>query len=471
MFLRPHHFQASHRYQTDLGRRNHKWDLHYNWGLRSIELDLEALANNRIVIHSLEARFRDGTAVVVRNDVKLPSLDLRPIFQTAAAPTAKTVMIYLAVPALYVGRRNTTDQRERDCRYYADAIDYEDENTGGNPQLIPVRLLNLQLLVSGQDQTGLEVLPIARVERSAQQGGTPQLDVTYIPPLLACDAWSPLQSGILRDVYDRIDKKIDWLVQKIARQGITFDRHAPGDILVLKQLRELNEAHATLGVYLFAKGMHPLWVFLELSRVVGQLAIFGGTRQTPDLPPYNHDDLGTSFATIKRHLDVLFDIVEEPEYKERPFIGAALRMQVVLEPAWLSPSWQMFIGVQSELEPAQIVELLTRPGQMDMKVGSSERVDALFRQGAAGLRFVPVSPPPQALPRVAGQIYFQVMPDPKDPEWQSVQRTLTLAVRLNETRIVGTIQNQRRLTVKTGVKNVTMQFSLYVLPKEASSGP
>ncbi len=461
MFLRPHHFQASQRHLADLGRRNAKWDVHYNWGLHSIHLDEEALANHRLVIHALEARLRDGTPVVVPQDGTLEPLDVRAAFQETGK---RSFLAYLAVPALYMGRRNASLERQRDCRYYQATLDCEDENTGGNPQAVPVRHLNLSLLAEHHDQTGFEVLPLVRIEKSAQAEGTPQIDVAFMPPLLSCDAWKPLTDGLLRTVCDRIEKKIDWLVQQISSQGITFDRHAPGDTLILRQLQQLNEAQSLLKIGLFVPGVHPLWAFTELSRVVGQLAIFGATRRTPDLPHYNHDDLGTCFALLKQQLDAQLDILVEPEYKERPFIGAALRMQVALEPSWFAESWQVFIGVQSLLEPEQCVTMLTKPGQLDMKVGSSDRVEALFRQGSSGLRFVHVAVPPQALPKIAGQVYFQVAWDPKDPEWQNVQKTLTLALRLNEKLLVGSIQNQRRLTVKAGIKNVTMQFTLYVLP-------
>jgi len=42
---------------------------------------------------------------------------------------------------------------------------------------------------------------------------------------------------------------------------------------------------------------------------------------------------------VKAYLDDLLDLVVEPAYKERPFVGAGLRMQVSLEPAWVEPGW------------------------------------------------------------------------------------------------------------------------------------
>ncbi len=460
MFLRPHHYQAAQRYFADLGRRNHKWDHHYDWGLHALDLDLEALANQRLVIHSLEARLRDGTAVAVPADGNLPEQDLRgPLRDSQGKP----LLVYLAVPAFQSGQRNTSSPRTADFRYYLEPADLEDENSGANQQNITFRLLNVQLLIGNQDQAGYEVLPIARIQRSATAEGTPELDASFIPPLLACDAWRPLGEGYLQAVFERLVKKCDWLIERIEAQGVTFERQAPGDALLLKQVQQLNEARLVMEMLASTAGVHPLQAYLELSRILGKLAIFGASRRAPDLPRYDHDDLGTCFAELKRHLDALLDLVVEPEYKERDFVGAGLRMQVSLEPAWLGPAWQLYIGVKSLLEPDECVSLLTRPGRLDMKVGSAEHVESLFRQGAKGLRFVPSPTPPLALPR--GLVYFQVIPDPKDPEWVNVQRTLSLALRLNENLIVGSIQNHRRLTIKSGVKNVTMQFSLFALPE------
>jgi type VI secretion system protein ImpJ len=142
-------------------------------------------------------------------------------------------------------------------------------------------------------------------------------------------------------------------------------------------------------------------------------------------------------------------------------------MQVSLEPAWLEAVWQMYIGVQSPLETDECIRLLTRPGQLDMKVGSSDRVDTLFRLGQAGLKFAHTPRPPRSLPALPGQIYFQVSRDAPGGEWQNVQRSLTLAIRLNESLIAGNIQGQRVLTIKSGGQTTTLQFTLYVVGQES----
>src|SRR5947209_15894977 len=303
MFLRPHHFQAAQRHSSHLTHTSAKWDLHYNWGLRSVELDQEALANHRLVIRSLQARLRDGTLVSVPEDGTLPALDLRPGLETGNAFT-----VLLAVPVLSVGRANvsrTTDGKSG--RYLLDMQELEDENTGINPQPVQVRLLNLHLLLSDQDQSGYEVLPVARVEKSSRADNAPQLDLTYIPPVLACDAWQPLAAGILQSVYDRIGRLMKDKAQQVVARGISLDSQAQGDAVILARLRAYNEAYALLGVLAFAQGVHPLPAYLELCRLVGQLAVFGETAVTPDLPAYDHDDLGGCFYRVRMYIDELLD--------------------------------------------------------------------------------------------------------------------------------------------------------------------
>jgi type VI secretion system protein ImpJ len=459
MFLRPHHFQMAQRNWAAMAARGDKWDAHYNWGLRSIDLDLDALANYRCVVRSLQARLRDGTQVLIPEDAVLTPVELKNAFERTGSVT-----VFVGVPSLHLGRANVQSGEGVDgARFLVDTQELEDENTGINPQPIQVRLLNVKLLLSTQDHAGYEVLPICRIEKSAVAEATPQLDEAFFPSLLACEAWRPLQAGILHNIYDRIGKKIELLAGQVTSRGITFDSHSQGDAHILAQLRQLNEAYAVLSTLGSAQGVHPFWLYLELCRLVGQMAIFGESRRVPDLPHYDHDDLGGCFYRLKQLIDGLLNVFVEPDYKERPFTGAGMRMQVALEPTWLESVWDLYIGVRSELDSEDCVKLLTRPGQLDMKIGSSERVDNIFRLGHAGLRFAYAPNPPRVLPSVPGQIYLQINRDSPGGEWANVQRSLTLAIRLNENLIAGNIQGQKVLTIRTGSQTTTMQFTLYVV--------
>src|SRR5229473_1685870 len=130
MFLRPQHLQTAERYGSHLSHEDEKWDLHHNCGLRSIDLDLDALANHRLVIRSLKARMRDGTLVSVPEDGVLPARDLQGAFERES-----NVTVLLAVPVLNLGKSNVaSDGPAEGARYLVDTQELEDENTGINPQ-------------------------------------------------------------------------------------------------------------------------------------------------------------------------------------------------------------------------------------------------------------------------------------------------------------------------------------------------
>jgi type VI secretion system protein ImpJ len=457
MFLGPHHLQAAQRYSSEQLHRSSQFDQHNNWGLRSIDIDNEALANHRLVVRALQIRLRDGTIVTVPEDGELPEINLKTAFASDSQVT-----IYLAVPLVHLGRANLAGERPIEGgRYLVDALELEDENTGLNPQPVEVRRLNLQLLLSTQDHAGFEVLPIASFERSAGADATPKLHLPYIPPVVGCDAWEPLRIEVLQAIFDRIGRKIEILSDMVLSRGISLETQSQGDALIVNHLRVLNEAYALLTVLAFAQGVHPLTAYYELCRLVGQLAFFGQTRRTPDLPRYDHDDLGRCFYTVKKNLDSLLYDVKEPDYKSRPFEGAGKRMQVALEPAWLESVWQMFVGVRSPLKADECISLLTK-GQLDMKIGSSDKVDRIFQMGAMGLKFTHTPTPPRALPNVAGMVYFQVSRESE--EWENVRKSLTLAIRLNELKIAGNIQGQRVLTIqRADGQPTTMEFTLFVV--------
>jgi type VI secretion system protein ImpJ len=461
MFLVPQQFQAERRYQEHIAHRSAKCDVHHNWGVRTIEIDEIALGNHRLVVRQLRARLRDGTLVATPEDGVLPVLDLKPGFEKS-----NQVTVYLAVPVLRLGRTNLAAGADAHAaRYLSDVVEVEDENAGGNLQRVKVRLLNIRLLLSTEDQTGFETIPIARLERAVRAESAPVLDETFFPAALSCDAWKPLQEGVLQSLYDRIGKKIDILAEQVVSRNLTLDSQGAGDRTVLFQLSILNEAYSLLGVLAFTVGVHPYTAYLELARMLGQLSVFGPTRRPPQVPCYDHDDLGGCFYRVKQHLEALLGVVVEPEYKERPFEGSGLRMQVALEPAWVEPIWQLFVGVRSRLDPEACIALLTRAGQLDMKIGSADRVDAIFRLGLAGLHFEYAARPPRWLPVQPGLIYFQISREAVDEEWQNVQKSLTLAMRLNESLISGNIQGQQTLSIRTGGQSTTLQFTLYVAPR------
>ncbi len=464
MFLRPHHLQAADRYSARVLAQNVRLDQWHSWGFRKCLIDPEALGGFRLVVRELEARFRDGSTVLLPDDAPIPDLDLKPAFADRTS-----LDVFLALPKWRPGQPNLqTANSTAPARYRAAPLPVEDENTGVNPQPVPFRTPAVRILLGDDDRAGYEVLPLCRLEKSERAEATPRLATGFIPPVLACDAWPALQADLLQQVFFRLNKKIEVLAAQVTSRGISFDSHTPGDARRMHQLAYMNEGHAVLGHVAFTPGVHPEAAYLEMCRLVGRLAIFGQDARPPALPRYDHDDLGGCFWKLKVYLDALLGEVEEPAYQERPFVGAGLRMQVALEPTWLETGWQMFLGVRSSVTTEDCVKMLTRPERLGMKIGSSDRVDTIFTKGQEGLRFTPCPRPPRDLPSPAAgppsMTYFEVSRESSTNEWAHVAKAKTLAIRVQEQDVIGSIDGQRTLTIRTAGQTNTFTFTLYLVP-------
>jgi type VI secretion system protein ImpJ len=478
LFLRPQHFQAADRYWSEVIETSQQWDHPYHYGIHAIEISKEALANHQFQIHTLQARMRDGTLVAMdagnepdRVDLKEKlaevadiQLDLEEAFESES-----TVRVYLAVPKLQLGRANVGRVGEDD---HTRTIEYElptqDESGGGSDQTVQVKRLNAKLLVSTQDLSGYELLPIAQIKRASEDRAVPRMDPEYIPPVLSTAAWSGLGRDIVRAISDVIGQKIEVLSQQVINRGIGLESRDPGDLDRILMLTQLNVAYGTLAVVAGARGVHPLTAYTELCRIVGQLSIFGPNRRTTDIPPYDHEDLGRIFRYIRGRIEQLIAAVRDYEFEQRYFVGVGMGMQVTLEPKWFNSDWQWYIGVnKGDLVEQECRDLLS-PGQLDWKFGSSRQVEILFKHRAEGLNLLPVDRLIRALPARHDWIYYEV--DRKDsPAWRDVQETQTLAMRLKDSLIVNgdRLQGERQLVVSVRGKRAPLQFALFAVPSKS----
>ncbi len=166
MFLKPHHFQAADRYMRERIRESEDWLHPHDWGLRSVDLDADAIGNFLVVLRGCQARFKDGTTVTIPDEVTIDPLELR-----SALANKPEVTLFLAVPTIQAGRENVTQARTGDGpRYFLSSIESADENTGGDEEPLEFRNIHVRLLLSDLDTTGYEVLPIARISRLHHRG-------------------------------------------------------------------------------------------------------------------------------------------------------------------------------------------------------------------------------------------------------------------------------------------------------------
>ena len=320
------------------------------------------------------------------------------------------------------------------------------------------------------DLAGFETIPLARVDRSGQVGAIPRLAPSYIPPLLACDAWEPLQQDILGSIDGRIASLVETYAKRV-RGKARFGSNNPDEILTLEKFRLLNEARTYFRVLVAADGLHPFDAYLELCRLLGRLAILGKGLPTFDPPLYNHDDLGTCFTRVKQDIDELLSRDFDQGYEQQEFVGVGKSLKAPFKPAWLAPNWDMYVGVSSSIPSADCSRYLT--GKLNMKIAAYNRVEEVFSRRLRGLEFQYVNNQPALLPSGPEMTYFRVNRNSSTEEWKFVENTLELAVRLNENLILEPLENKTNFTLKfDDGKPVQMTFTLYIVPpSSAHSAP
>jgi len=453
MFLRPQHMQAADRHWRESLNDSEEWFHPFTWGLRSVEIDRDEVRNGFFTLRGCEARFRDGTKVSIPADGTTDRVELK-----SAMTGAGVVTVYLAVPTLQPGRANVAETRTADGpRYYLDRVKFCDENTGEADEPIAVRQVRARLLLSDQDDTGYVTLPLARVVRSAQAGAAAQIDDAYVPPLLALDAWPPLDQAV-QSLTHQLSVKVDELAEQTADRAISFDSKVPGDAGRMLELAVLNAALAKFESVAFVPGLTPLAVYQELCGLVGQLAIFSDARRPPLLPRYDHADIGGCFSTVLGLIQRGLETIAPPAYEKRYFERHGDGLHVALEPAWLATGRGLYLGVETELTDDECVQLLR---SLDMKLGSSARVEQIFGKARRGLRLVPVVHPPRPLPPGPGIIYYQIERDPV--YWRDVTDSGSLAAWMNLADVIFKGDRVLKVVPPWGTRPTHLQFALYIV--------
>jgi type VI secretion system protein ImpJ len=455
LFISPHHFQVSERRLREELALAQQWHVGYAYGIRKIEIDQEALTNWRVSLSTLHIRLRDGTFFRFPEDAILSPLEIP---RTAFRNSQERLMVHIAVPRLQMGRKNAAQgAADSTARYTVESQEVEDENQAGNPLVTEVRWLNARILLGDEELSGYESLPIMRLRLGSTAEAPPEVDSDYIPPILACDAWSYLQDRILGNAADQIGSLADQLARNMIDRGVAFESGHREDLERIFKLHSLNIALGYLVNLPVVRGIHPLTAYLELCRVVGQVSIFLPERRMPTVPVYDHDDLGGCFHSLRKLLKL--DDPGASKYVARPFIGAGLQMQVRLEREWLGPGWVFYMGVESKLSFSEIDKLLT--DRLETKLGSSDLVENIYRGGRGGVKARPEANPPRVFPGT-GWTYWKL--ERGNEAWQAVERTLNLGIRFNEKQVVGGIDGEKTVQIRTDQGTlVALSFVLYAM--------
>ena len=295
-----------------------------------------------------------------------------------------------AVPRADGGRSDVAADPADSARYLLDRREVEDENEPGPPQDVAFRRPNTKLVAGGY-----ETLPLCRLRPGGGAGAAPELDDTYVPPLLRCDASGPLREGISATARDRL-AAADKSSRQMLGRGVSFGSGNPDDLEHLFRLRSVNAALPPVAQLASARGVHPFPAYVELCRAVGQAPIVTDGRRAPtDLPLYDHDDLGGCSRAVLRLLKP--DPGGADDFSA-PFVHLddGPQLWAGTEGTWLGAGWRFFIGVLSEMPDAEVARQLF--GELQWKVARQDMANDVYVKALDSLTLAAVPPPPRDFP-------------------------------------------------------------------------
>ena len=466
LFLRPHHFQSAERYWHEILAMSSQFDRGYSYGLHRLEVNLEALENQVVEVVRCDARTKFGSIFSVANSL-VERVDLGKKLEgdkkfIEFLRERGGIRVYLGVPQLKLSRPNVQNgETDVQRRYVSIANQFEDEVTGGNPQDVLTRGLNLKILFECDDLDGFESVPLFRLVRSRDVDGKLKLDPEYYPPCLATSAFPEFQREIMEGAYDLLKSRGEILRRQVHENGWGFSTQLAGAVERVMMLRTVNEAIGALNCYSFGEGVHPFDAYRILCQIIGGLSVFGRDRGVADMPRYDHENLHGIFKWALGCIKTLLEIGDEG-YHQRFFKGTGLaRLGVQVEQEWFASKWQLILGIHSiDLSARDCLKMLDGP--ITWKLAQPTYVDYCYEKHARGLKLRSLKSAPSVLPRSPGWSFFSIA---EDDLWDEVKSEGGIGLRINEQQIKNLKDLDNQQTISLEYKNTPcrVEFAIFAV--------
>ncbi|AOI69304.1 type VI secretion protein [Burkholderia ubonensis] len=398
LFLRPQHFQRQDAYHEARLFESIQAIQPYNWGVRTVRFDRDALGSNVLRLAELSLVFPDGALYAAPQADDLPP----PVALDTLPEGINEFVFYLALHPLRENGANYNDDPATGftTRFVSEQTSVADNFTDAAEADVTFLKTQVKLIAHSEPRDQLLSVPLVRVRRTATSGF--EIDDSFVPPCLAIEA-SPILHQRLRQLIDALQAKVNALYGFHREPSKNIIEFRSGDIASFWLLHTANAAFATLAHLHQHAALHPERLFQELLRLAGQLMTFSKGYTLADLPAYRHDDPGPGFARLDLILRELLDTVISTRYfaitldEVRPSFHLGR-----LDSGKIDEKTAFYLAVSADLPSVELVDAV--PARF--KVGAPDDVDKLVLSAMPGVRLSYTPQVPPAIPVRPGACYF-----------------------------------------------------------------
>ena len=407
MFLRTQHFQQQDRYVERLIARRTSGIAAHGWGFEKLQIDRTLLEIGKFGLIDAKGVLPDGTPFEFPEDA-VPPIDVQE--------RTRDARIYLALPVHQPGGTEILNDDRSDMATRFVARDEEMvDSVSGSPlrSIVRVASLRLRFLLDGQDLSGFVLLPIAQVTeiRSNRQV---VIDDSFIAPALNCEA-QPVLMGYIADISGRIHQRAEAIAARIAAPG----SGGMAEVAEFLMLQLLNRAQPLFGaVGADAAEQHPWVLYRALIEITGELATFTtDSRRAPELPPYRHNDLRSSFTPVLAALRDGLSRILPPSAISIPLQNRRFGVRVaVIEDTNLFKTATFYVAARSTMP----LESLARQFLAQVKFAPVEQITQIVNSALPGIPLRALQVAPRQLPHVGNTLYYEL--DRNNAFWKQMAR-------------------------------------------------
>lgn len=424
LFLQPHHLQLMQHQLLDQFGAERRLVAPYPYGIVDYRLSSDALEDNLVQFDRLRVLMPSGLIVDVPEGAELPALDIKDVFESSSAPFT----IYLGVPLWYATRANAIERGSTmDARvkrlFRVQDVQWNDENTGENPQPLLVRRVNARLMFEEEDRTDMEVLPLVRIVHATEEEvGVPRQDATFIPPCFHLNG-SPVLRDTVRDLAHQVEATRGELVNQILRRGFAWDTARSDQVEGILRLGTLNCFAGHLRQLVQAPCVTPFEVYLTLRDLLGHLACLYPEDDQYEVADYDHDNPAVCFQDLCAKIRRLLRGKAPIPVLKVVFKLEGTTLVATLTDEHLTRPTEYFLGIRTKQDPVELVKLVENRDEFKLMART------LADRAIWGILLKEERFPPFGLPVERGLHYFRLLRGESRRMWERITQERAMAIR------------------------------------------